>query len=850
MPRKKAASSKASPDAKIYEHTDAKALVRPEIGLQSQFKKKKPPASYQYDPSLDPQLQWSGKAERTSFQVPTLPLFIHERLSTEAILKTLKGHKRDKQMQFDLFGDPKLSIADRMLKAYEHKDKWTNRLILGDSLVVMNSLLQYEGMGGQVQMVYMDPPYGVEFNSNFQPFVRKRDVKNNQDGDLTREPEMVKAYRDTWELEIHSYLTYLRDRLLLSRDLLASTGSIFVQISDENLHHVRELMDEVFGSQNFVSLVSYVTTSGIPGKKLPRAGDYLLWYARDVEQMKYRQLYRNKQLGDDLASEYKWIRLHDGTTRSLSLDELAGNATLPEGGRVFRYGPLTSSGASAAGSKPFLYGGKSYSPGPNNHWKVRHSGLERLAEQDMLITRANSLAYYLFLDNFPVAPINNVWNDTKWGFDAAEKSYVVQTNTKVLERCILMTSDPGDLVLDVTCGSGTTAFGAEAWGRRWITVDVSRVPIALARQRLLTATYPYYKLKDESRGPAGGYVYERRKNKFGQEAGGVVPHVTLGNIANEEPSKEEVLVDRPEVAGDITRISGPFTVEATIPIPVDFDGDGKDDSIREAAEAYGDHTARMIEILRQVSTIRLSENRTVTFANVRPPAKTLSLSAEAAVQNGTDKPVAFVFGPENGAVSEKLVFNAAKEAAAKNYTHLYVIGVAIQPDARLLIDNATEALGVPATWVPMTMDVLMDDLLKNTRHSQVFAVAGQPDVRVSGEKRDGVFRYSVELSGVDAFDPITMEADHLDGADVPCWLLDTDYDGMVFHVSQAFFPRTSAWDSIKRGLKGVYEDSVWEHLAGTTSEPFEAGEHRQVAVKVIDDRGNELLVVQDLPRVK
>jgi adenine-specific DNA-methyltransferase len=405
-----------------------------------------------------------------------------------------------------------------------------------------------------------------------------------------------------------------------------------------------------------------------------------------------------------------------------------------------------------------------------------------------------------------------------------------------------MTTDPGDLVLDPTCGSGTTAYVAEQWGRRWITIDTSRVPLSLTRQRLLTATYPYYDLKEERRGPAGGFVYKRRQNNKGDEVGGIVPHVTLKSIANNEPPEEEVLVDRPEEEKSITRVTGPFTVEATIPTPVDYEGDGEEDSMAATASEYSDFAARMIEILRKVATIQLPNNQKVTFANVRPLAKTLSLSAEAEVANGTAKAVAFVFGPENGAVSEKLVWNAAKEATAKRYTHLYVLGFAIQPDARQAIESAEKVHGIHATYVQATPDLLMHDLLKNTRYSQVFSVCGQPEVNVRKTKE----KYSVELSGLDTFDPITMDAHHLGGDDVPCWLLDTDYNGMAFHVSQAFFPRTSAWDNLKRALKGVYEDSVWDHLSGTTSEPFEAGEHKQIAVKVIDDRGNELLVVKEL----
>jgi len=884
--------SKNKPAKKVqqtapYKHPEAKSLLRPEVGTQAQFKKKKPAKTYRYDSSLSPALDWdgqnpareqgdalikqvldarnleeaksaaaklqvmsrpflnwAGKAERLSFDVPTLPLFIHERLSTKAIIETLAGHKTDQQQDmFELFGDPQRSIADQVLKAYEYQDNWTNRMILGDSLVVMNSLLHYENLGGQVQMIYMDPPYGVKFGSNFQPFVRKRDVSHNDDEDMTREPEMVQAYRDTWELGLHSYLTYMRDRLLLSRELLVQSGSIFVQIGEENLHHIRELLDEVFGAGNLCRVIAYVTTSFQADRLLPNTTNYLLWYAKDRERVKVRPLFRPKQLGDPEAGEYKWVRLQDGSIRSLIEAEYSGTQGLPEGAKAFRHGPLTSQGYSKTGSQPFLYKGKTYSVGDNQHWKTSIDGLRSLAERGLLIPRENSLSYFMFLDDFPVSPLGNVWADTKWGFDAGDKAYVVQTNTKVIQRCILMTTDPGDLVLDPTCGSGTTAYVAEQWGRRWITVDTSRVPLALARQRLLTATFPWYVLKDESRGPVGGFDYKRKQNKKGEEVGGIVPHITLEGIANNEPSKEEVLVDRPEKLNSITRVTGPFCFEATIPTPVDWEGDGIEDSGAVSTEAYSSFVDRMLEVLRKSPVLRLEGNKTITFKNVRPPAKTLSLSAEALVTNGGEKPVAFVFGPENGAVSEKLVYEAAREAHAKSYTHLYVIGFAIQPNARTLVDKCADVMGVPATYVQATPDLMMGDLLKNMRSSQIFSVCGQPEIKVQRTKEK---KYQVELLGLDVFDPITMEVDHRTGEDVPAWFLDTDYNDLCFHVSQAFFPRTGAWENLKKALKGEYEESVWDHLSGTTSAPFEAGEHGQIAVKVIDDRGNELLVVQKL----
>jgi adenine-specific DNA-methyltransferase len=893
MPRPRSSSSApATVESRPYQHPDASSASPPEIGAQPHFKKKLAPTPYRYDSSLSPELSWdtnpsreegeallaaiqtattleeaqaaarklaklsqpflnwTGKAERLSFEVPTLPLFVHERLATSAILETLKSHKRDKQLSLmdDLFGVPERPLIDQVLRPYEHGERWVNRLVLGDSLLVMNSLLRYDGLGGQVQMIYMDPPYGVKFGSNFQPFVRKRDVKHNEDEDFTREPEMVQAYRDTWELGLHSYLTYLRDRLFLARDLLKPEGSIFVQISDENLHHVRELMDEIFGAENFVSQISYVTTSGIPANTLSRAGDYLVWYSKDQSRLKYHQLYQPKQFGDEIANEYKWVKLNDGSTRPLTKEEISGAKPIPEDCRIFRYGPLTSSGSSQEGSLPFIFKNKEYRPGANNHWKVTNRGLTRLKELDMLIARENSLSYYLFLDAFPVTPINNLWSDTKWGFDAREKSYVVQTNTKIIQRCMLMTTDPGDLVFDPTCGSGTTAYVAEQWGRRWVTCDTSRVPLALARQRILTATFPYYELQEAERGPAGGFVYlPEGKSKNPKSVGpGIVPHITLGSIANDEPPAEEVLVDRPEVLKGVVRVSGPFTVQATIPAASGIDDDPG--SPTEWGESFANHTERMTEVLRRAPVLRLAGNQSVTLRNIRPPAKTLALSAEALLDDAEkgEQAVAIAFGPESGPISLRQTQEAWQEANLKGYSQLLLIGFGIDPKAREFVEQAGQ-LGIPAVYLQATMDLQMGDLLKNLRSSQVFSVCGLPEIEV--HKAEGA-AWQVKLLGLDTFDPVTMDTAHLKGDEVPAWFLDTDYNGLVFRVRQAFFPRTGAWESLKRALRAEFDDSVWEHLSGTTSAPFEAGDQRQVAVKVIDPRGNELTVVQSLPEAK
>jgi adenine-specific DNA-methyltransferase len=904
----KAKQPEKTTEAKNYAHNQEHPL-RPDIGIEAQFKKKKPPVTYRYDSSLSPcldwdnnpareqaeseinainnyltelstQLQkindiessldnqgkkalkelkeqltqqvnkaresldklqsmsqpflnWTGKAERLSFDVPTLPLFVHERLSTRAIIETLKSHKIGKEQLtlFDLFSDPQWSITDQILRAYEYQGDWVNRMILGDSLVIMNSLLQYEGLGSKVQMIYIDPPYGVKFGSNFQPFVRKRDVKHNNDEDFTREPEMVQAYRDTWNLGLHSYLSYLRDRLLLARELLTDSGSIFVQISDENVHHVRELMDEVFGGENFFSLITVRKTGGLGSSGLTTVADYLIWYVKNKNLTKYNQIYVDKS-DSGISEQYKYALCEDNTIITLKKGEM-----LPKGAKAFQ---PTSLHTMYAGVQSCLYefelDGKKFKLPANRQWSTTYPSMMRLAESKRIYTQGNTPRFIRFLNDFPVSEITNVWTDVMGSDD---KLYVVQTSNKIIERCLLMTTDPGDLVLDITCGSGTTAYVAEQWGRRWITCDVSRVPLALARQRLLTATFHWYQLKDGN-SPAGGFVYKRKQNNNGEENGGIVPHITLKSIANNEPPDEEILVDRPESDKSIVRVSSPFTIEGTIPPPVEMEDQEAPETEAVEIDSAASFTDRMLEVLRKSPKLHLPNNTIVTFTNVRLPIQSQNLSAEAMVD---DKPVAFVFGPENGAIAERTVFEAATQARGKGYHHLYIIGFAIAAKARQFVEHCHETMDIRATYIQATPDLLMGDLLKNMRSSQIFSVCGLPEIEITNNKES---KYQVELLGLDVFDPVTMDVDHQQGNNVPAWFLDTNYNGLCFYVRQAFFPRTSAWDSIKKALKGNYEDSVWEHLAGTTSAPFEAGEHKQVAVKVIDDRGNELLVVREL----
>jgi adenine-specific DNA-methyltransferase len=477
-----------------------------------------------------PYLNWTGKAERTSFEVDTVSLHVHERIDPASILAAVRrrmtGEKtgEERPVQPGLFDAPFESLPLRQaVDFYKHEKNWSNRLVAGDSLLVMNSLLQKESMAGQVQMIYIDPPYGIKYGSNFQPFTNKRDVKDGADADLTQEPEMIKAFRDTWELGIHSYLTYLRDRLLLAKELLHESGSIFVQISEENLHHVREVLDEVFGSGSFVALITYSTTGGFSSATISRTGDYILWYARKKEKLKFHQLFTPKDTFDAARDDYDQLELASGERRALTKEEKRDPHILPDDSRLFTDGDPTSQGEGAATTE-HAYCGMKFHPGEGNHWKapVPH-GMRRLSlARRFQITPRGKLRYVRYLSDFDQRPVTNAWFDVAGAVQdrADPKIYVVQTSNKIVERCLLMTTDPGDLIFDPTCGSGTSAFVAEKWGRRWITCDTSRVAIALAKQRLMTASFNYYALRYPHEGLHSGFIYQ------------TVPHITLGSIAN------------------------------------------------------------------------------------------------------------------------------------------------------------------------------------------------------------------------------------------------------------------------------------------------------------------------------
>ncbi|MBP9118731.1 MAG: site-specific DNA-methyltransferase, partial [Methyloversatilis sp.] len=525
-------------------HDEAKRKNIPTAEYQSVLddaQKNPKQVRYPRNTDLDPQLVWRGKDEQdwSDLVVHAPPLYIQEKVHPKALIDDLLRQTKESEHEAgqttpDLFSDfngiPK--GADKT-EFYAHDQNWSNRMILGDSLQVMASLAEREGLRGKVQCIYFDPPYGIKFNSNFQWSTTSTRVKDGKADHITREPEQVKAFRDTWRDGIHSYLTYLRDRLTVARDLLTDSGSIFVQIGDENVHRVRALMDEVFGEENYSGQITVVKTAGQSSELIAGTADFVLWYAKQRSSIKFRNPLLAKGFEADKSGVYKWVRQPDGSARPLLDEERAADQTT----NVFAMDNISSQ--RPPGDFPVHFGGRTFGPG-KGYWKTGEIGMGRLIRANRIGQATNSLRYVRFLDDFRAQAIGNVWNDTGTGSFTDEKIYVVQSGTKLVQRCILMATDPGDLVLDPTCGSGTTATVAEQWGRRWITIDTSRVALALARARIMGARYPFYLLADSREGqikeaevtrtaPSTQPVHGNIRHGFVYER---VPHITLKSIAN------------------------------------------------------------------------------------------------------------------------------------------------------------------------------------------------------------------------------------------------------------------------------------------------------------------------------
>jgi adenine-specific DNA-methyltransferase len=830
---------------------------------------------YPRDPSLDPQLVWKGKDEQDAhpLEVPVVPVYIQEKVHPQALIENLRetakaGEPEPELTLFDDFNGLEDDFSKKV-DFYSHQadrqPHWSNRMILGDSLLVMTSLAEKEGLKGKVQTIYFDPPYGIKFGSNWQVSTRKRDVKDGKVEAATRQPEQIRAFRDTWKLGIHSYLAYLRDRLTVARELLTESGSVFVQMGDENVHLVRCVLDEVFGSENFVAQINVQKTGSSSSNFLPTTVDYLLLFARDRNLLKYRQLFSEREAGKTTLDRYDMVLQSDGSERRLKVGELEDQDVK---GQRFRHQSLISARpASGTDVREYAIDGRHFSPGSGT-FKTDRAGLDRLAWAKRLRPVGTTIQYVRFVDDFPVVPVNDRWESLQIG---TELTYVVQTGAKVIERCLLMTTDPGDLVLDPTCGAGTSAYVAEQWGRRWITCDTSRVALALARTRLMSAKYPYYLLIDSPEGvrkeaEITGKIPPEYKTEGDVRKGFVykrVPHVTLKSIANnpdihEGMTREEIdaaiqrhadtelLYDKPYEDSKRIRVGGPFTVESLSPHRVLATDEERPVAEREGQRDNAVQFEQMIlDNLRKAGVQNTFKNERLVFARLEPHAgRWIQAAGEYVDSDGKTRRVAVSIGPEHGTVGAQHVKEAAKEAVqGVGFEVLVICAFAFDPHVS---EEAKRYGKLTVLVTKMNPDLSMgDELLKKTGAGNLFMVFGEPDIKVTTDGVEG--NLTVEVRGLDVYDPTTGQIRSHSTDDIACWFIDTNYNGESFFVRQAYFTGgDEPYEKLQRALRAEINEAAWSTLYRTVSRPFAPPETGKIAVKVINHYGDEVLKVYDV----
>lgn len=799
-----------------YKHKDKrKRIPTQEESIKLSVRERQPVKKrYEYDPSLDPQLVWAGKKEAGSeLSVSTIPIYVQEKIAPEAIIARLKQGAKD-EMQLTLFSETTQQQFDKAVEFYKHEDNWQNRMILGDSLLVMNSLLEKEGMRGKVQTIYIDPPYGIKFGSNWQVSTRKRDVKDNKLDDFIRQPEQIKAFRDTWELGIHSYLSYLRDRLIIARELLIESGSCFVQINDENVHLVRNIMDEVFGN-NFVTIIPFRKTVGATSNLLPVVNDYLVWYAKNKEEVKFRKLFRKKDIFDR-DRKFQWVEEGDGKVRRITEEDFDKLDLI----KVLALDDLTSQEPTATGNFPIKFEKKIFYPGSNRHWRTTQEGIKKLIELNRLYTNGSKIFFKRYLSDQPYSEEANFWFDTVNSFE--EKKYVVQTNQLIVQRCLLMTTDPSDIVLDPTCGSGTAAYIAEQWGRRWITIDTSRVALALARTRLMTAKLPYYNLRDKN-DIRLGFEYK------------AIPHITLKTLANNEDPEQEVIYDQPVEDKNVIRVSGPFTVESLSPHRV------SDAQEMVSSERF---VETVVVNLLKAGVQTGEKGARVEFVNldILPGGPEIQASGEYKTAQGLKK-VAVAIGPEFGSIDDDFIRDAAK-MANKFADLLLVAATSFEASA---FSESLEVNGLRVMKVKINPDLSMGELLKKTGSGNLFLAFGDPDVKVK-QTKEGIV---VEILGVDVYDPVKSEIRSSGSGDpeheIAAWFIDTNYNGEAFFVTHAYFlGADKPYEKLKKALKADIKEDAWDDLYSTVSRPFSKPKTGKIAIKVINHYGDEVMKVISL----
>jgi adenine-specific DNA-methyltransferase len=881
--KKRARNASAPKSVDATRHRSAKRVNIPTAELEKFAEdEEREPATVSYprpsallfprDPAGDPQLVWRGKDEQdaSDLGVPALPIYIQEKISPQTLIEDLRSASNREQLELQLYADFNGLEFEQLVDFYRHEQSWSNRMILGDSLQVMTSLAEKEGLRGKVQCIYMDPPYGIRFGSNWQVSTRDRDVKDGNAEDTTRQPEQIKAFRDTWKVGIHSYLTYLRDRLMITRELLTDTGSLWLQMGDQNVHLVRAVVEEIFGPSNFAASVHFYKTSAESTAALPGVVDHLIVYAKDLERLKFRTLLRLKKPGEAGARQYtKLVSPDFKEVRNMTTAELSGESEPPAGWEVCALGPTTSPGFQASRSQPYVFGGEAIPCPPTRHWSWDPSpggAMDRLSKLGRLRRSGDGLRTILLAKDNPTTELDNVWMDTGTGSFTEDQIFVVQTSNKVVERCILMATDPGDLVLDPTCGSGTTAFVAEQWGRRWITIDTSRVALALARTRLMSARYPYYILADSAEGQrreaelAGTVVPAEQRNAGDIRRGFVckrVPHVTLKSIADNPDIKDgmtrtevdaaiarraetEILIDLPYVDPNTVRVSGPFTGESLSPHRV-LDLDGAETGSERATDDEHGFVQIVLDNLKTAGVQNTVKNERLVFETLELYPGTCVQASGTYREGEAVRRAGISVGPEYGTVGADFVREASKEAAT-DFDLLIICGMAF--DARVG-ETGTKLGRLTVLRARMNPDLSMGgDLLKKTASANLFTVFGEPDVDI---RRADDRKIVVEVRGVDVYDPTTGEIRSHSTDDIACWFIDTDYNEESFFVRHAYFlGGDDPYEKLRRTLKADIDEAAWASLHSAVSRPFAMPLTGKIAVKVINHYGDEVLKVYEV----
>ena len=800
-----------------------------------------------------PVLAWGRDDGLENVRADAFPLYIHEKVHPQAWIESLQAKPEQ-----DLFSDFDGLPEDSTYKWYEYEGNWSNRIIKGDSISVMASLAKKEGYDSPdrgVQMFFYDPPYGIGFKSNFQPSTTSRNVAEKKES-LPAEPQSVKAFRDTYKNGIHSYLDTIYRTANHARAIMKDSGSFFMQIGDANVNRCALILDEVFGSENRVAMIAFQKTGASSSKQIPLVGDYLLWYAKDKSSMKFNRLYEKFQSLSEIIdhmSSYAMVELPNGQERSLTSEERTNPDLLPTNAKLFRRMTLFSQHESKTGrSEPFHWNGVEFRVPHDSQWRVSHEGLESLAEQGRLVSQGDgaSLMWKNYDYEIPGKQINNHWSTMMRPNDM---HYVVETSEKVVERCILMTTDPGDLVMDITCGSGTTAYVAEKWGRRWITCDTSTIPIQLARQRLLTATYDWYLLSNSLEGrtkdaelsnsqsvdtnriennpsdPSKGFVYVR------------IPKISAGILAYRRKSPPIFLVDRPVVDRSRKRCAGPFTVESISPYryvpPQQIDAQNELEENRASIDAVVDALA--------ASGIAIGDTK-ISFESIEagPPELFVTHTARVNHSDGSSEQAAILILADDQTCSDTLIRKAAQSVVSIEVVGmLVVVAFAFEPDAR---DEKIYTFGRMTILKAQANRDLMIGPLKLENNDRAIVAIGQPDIEINGV---GTNQIRVRLKGWDTYDPATGAVRRGKEKTIDTWLIDTNYNGEAFFARRIHFPFKNGDNQIKR-LKAAIarglDQNEWRAVTSLESTPFDIPATKQIAVRIITTTGIEMTAVRDI----